>query len=344
MGMRRWIFALMGVLALSLVACGDSEKPDGDDPGVGGAGGDGVGGAGGSEEPGGPPVVESIDPDRGGPAFRIRIKGKNLSPVGPKNSIFFVATEGSDRPTIEAKGVAADSGGTWFETDVPFTAKTGPTLITVDSPDGRYSVEGPVFTVTDDRLTPVLGQLNPSLITAAEKSVEVSSQGNGFYKDHSLLFINDVEHPIDWSKSTFTRLVFTLPPSMANTPGDYRVVVRTPSPQGMLQSFPQVLKVVPPLNLLEAELIGQGFVRLRFDQPVASPEKRYFRIDGFNRRQDYGVRRAFRPAGYMDRVDLELNFATEPGKTYKVVVQPDYTSMVGGAIVEREAQFEGKEF
>lgn len=344
MGKLRSMLVLVAALTLMLGACGDTDSPEPGGAGGDGAGGGGVGGAGGFEEPTGDPQVEGFKPDKAGPAFRIRVLGKNLSPVAPKNSLFFVNSEGSQTPNLEAKGVAADSGGTWFEVDVPFEAKTGPTKIAVDAADGRYSVEGPVFTVTDDRLTPVLGALHPPLITAEERSFKISSQGNGFYKDSTTLYVNDVEHPIDWAETSFTRLVFTVPPEMANTPGTYVVQARTPSPMGELKSMAQSLRVVHPINLLEANLIGARALRLTFDREVGQPDRSYFRIAGFSRRQNYGVRRADRVFNNRNQLDLELTFEAEAGKTYTLTVQPDFTSLEGGAIVEREATFVGKEF
>jgi hypothetical protein len=341
MGHVRTIIALLGVVLLA-AACGGPDDPSG----AGGSGGDvGTGGTGGNEPgtggtggggPGGNPVVDAFDPDRGGPGFRIRVHGRNLSPAAPKNAVFFPGVEGGT-PTIESVGVAADPEGTWFEVDVPLNAKTGSTLVTVETAAGKVSVDGPHFVVTDERLAPFVSGINPTVITAGDRTVRVTLTGSGFYPNVTTLTVNGEDHPIDWSQSNTSKVVFNLPNTLANTPGTYAVQLHTPAPGGG-DSAPTQIKVVYGINLVKAKAIAQRKVRLTFDRAVSSSaagNRRNFSIVGRNRAID----RSNVVSGSPNQVELELSFTPQVNQSYTVRVAEDFTSAEGGEIQNREATF-----
>lgn len=339
MGYLRTIIAVFGVVLLA-AACGEPNDPGGGggtggDAGAGGTGGNepGTGGTGG----GGPgnPVVEAFEPEKGGPGFRIRVIGQNLSSAAPKNSVFFSGAAGT--PTIESVGVAADPEGTWFEVDVPLNAKTGPTLVTVETSAGKVSIDGPNFEVTDERLAPFVASINPTVITAADRTVRVTLTGSGFYPNVTTLTVDGEQLPIDWSQSNTSKVVFNFPADLANTPGTYAVQLHTPSPGGG-DSAPTQIRVVHGLNLVKAKAIAQRKVRLTFDRAVSSSaagNRRNFSIVGRNRAID----RSGVVSGSPHQVDLDLSFSPQVNQTFTVRVSEDFTSAEGGQIQIREASF-----
>lgn len=337
--LRSLLIALAGV-AFIMSACGDETPPGGGGGSDGAGGSGGTGGAGGSGGGGGPgtggnPAVHGIDPESAGPGFRVKVLGENLGRSGPKNSLFFVATEGSDQPTLEAKGVNADSeGGTWFEVAVPMNAKSGPTLVTVDTDEGRVTLSGPEFTVTDDKLPPAIVSLNPSTITAGERDVRITVTGAGFYPNVTTLLIDDVEHPIDWSSSTMTRLYFNLPAEKAAEVGNYVTKLITPPPGGG-ESSPHIIRVVPAVNLVKAEAVAPRALHLTFDQVLGNVDGRDFSIAGVSR----AIRTARLRRGNPMMVEVELRRRLQEGRTYTVRVNERFTSAAGGEIRNREADF-----
>lgn len=344
MGKLRSVFVLLAALAFVVGACGDetpSNPSDGEGgSGVGGSGGDvGTGGAGGE----GGPVVTGFVPERAGPGTRIRVEGANLSSSAPRNSVYFAATEGSTQPTLQSKGVAADPDGTWFQVDVPMNAKSGPTLVTVETEKGTVTVSGPDFVVTDDKLPPVVNSVNPSLITADSKDVRITITGTGFYPEVTKLHLNELgqaeeEHPIDWSASNMTRVVFTLPASMAERIAHYVAKLVTPPPGGG-QSIPHSIQVVAPLNLIEAEAVAKRQIRATFDQPVSRVTRSTFRILDVRN----GVTNAVIVHGSGGRqVDVILNEKRtwQAGETYTLQASASLTTSEGGEIRNREVTFQ----
>lgn len=346
MAKRHSILALLGAFALIVGACGDPDEPN--EVGAGGAGGEGgevgVGGEGGTTDTG-YPVVEAIEPATGGPCFRIKVVGKNFSTATPRNSLYFVSQEGSTNPTLEAKGVSADSEGTSFQVDVPSTAKSGPTRAVIQVGADVITVDGPEFTVTDEKLPPVATTFTPSVITAGERTVEVSVSGAGFYENLTTLTVNEADHPIEWEKSSstrcpgiYTQAFFSLPPELVTEPGTIFLQFKTPSPGGgETPAYP--LRVVPPINLLEAEAVARRVIRLQFDQHVpTNPDRGHFSIPGFKRRDIERVTTTRGNPFYLD-VQLSRNTRLNEGQTYTMVVDEKFVSLDGGAIGDRTADF-----
>jgi len=341
-----------------LAACGEPSGPSGvgtggaggaggDDPGPGGTGG-GSGGSGGSggeggtggSGPGGKPEVHGFEPEKGGPGFRIRVVGRNFNPTASKNAVLFSGSAGS--PNIVSRGVAAASDGAWYEVDVPLNAKTGRTLVTVETAAGEVSLEGPVFEVTDERLPPILNSASPEVITAVDAKVRVTLTGAGFYPNVTTLTINDEPYPLDWGQSGQTlahTVSFDFPAELARTPGTYALQLHTPPPGGG-SSAVRAIKVVPGLNLLKAKATGQQRVRLFFDRPVSSSAANNWRNFSIVGRQN-AVREARLVQGDGTQVDLTLNFTPPPNQTQRVRVSQSVTAFDGGEIQNREATFYG---
>lgn len=333
----RSVLVLFAALALSLGACGDGEGPEapgGTGGSVGAAGSGGHGGSGGAGGADGRPVVLGFEPDRAGPGYRIRVLGENLARSAPKNSLFFVTSEGATQPTLESKGLAADEEGTWFQVDVPTNAKSGPTLVTVETEEGRVTLESPDFIVTDDKLPPVITGVKPTVITQGPRDVLVTMTGSGFYPNVTTLTLDGEDHPIDWKSSNMTRVVFTLPSAKANALGSYVAQLITPAPGGG-ETAPQTIKVVPPINLLSVEAVGRRGLRATFDQPVGDYGRGSFSIVGESR----AIHSAQGIWGSPTDLEIQLRRTLEEGETYTLRVNENFTSSEGGAIGEREAEF-----
>src|SRR5690606_27844603 len=172
MSRRRLVFASCLVLGFFALACGSDGPPDdsstggaggvagsGGEAGHGGTGGGGEGGTGGATSE---PTVSACDPEEAGRAFRVRVLGTNFGAKNVSNAVFFTSESGVPK-SVKSKAVAASEDGTWFEVNVPLQAGTGPTLVVVDGPDGKISIEGPNFTVTEERLPPRIDELTPTV-------------------------------------------------------------------------------------------------------------------------------------------------------------------------------------
>lgn len=356
MGGLRAFAMFLGVMALSLAACGDGNgggggPGDGGTGGVGatggtgGSGGDGgtgsgpggagggAGGAGGGE---GGIRVDALEPDRAGIGFRIRVEGANLNPNGPKNQIFFPAQEGGN-PSIEAAGVKADAEGTWFEADVPPHAKSGKTLVTVETPDGKVSVQGPDFTVSDEKLSPEITGVIPSVVTMGPRTVQVSISGRGFYPNITTLSINSTPQPIDWAKSDTKKIVTVLQAEQVTDAGNLSLRIETPPPGGGVSSGHSI-RVVHPINVTGAKALSKSLIRVYFDRPVDSSK-------GADRSQYtlVGVSKAIKGAvvvkGQPTAVDVALNNPTTANRTMTIRVGTSFLSSEGGEIKDREATF-----
>lgn len=344
-----------------LAACGEPNDPSGggtgggagtggsggDGPGPGGSGGGdggsgGSGGTGGSGgEPGGLPEVEAFEPDQAGPGFRIRVIGRNFHPLASKNAVLFSGSAGT--PNITARGIAAASDGSWFEVDVPYNAHSGPTRITVETAGGEVTLQGPDFVVTDERLPPILNSVSPELITARDAAVRITLTGSGFYRDVTILKLDNEEFPIEWpqgSQGIVGSVSFNLPAEMARTPGSHSVQLFTPPPGGGTSAV-RTIKVVYGLNLLRAKAIGEQRIRLIFDRPVSASAAKNRRNYSIVNRQNAVTDARLVQDGAGNKVDLTLNFRPQPNQTYRVRVSDSVKSQDGGDIQNREAPFVG---
>lgn len=347
MGHLRSTTLLLALLGLFIAGCGDDPSPGGagGDGGTGGAGGvGGTGGDGGDGGDGGTggdddgrPRVDGIEPERAGPGFRVRVVGANFNPVGARNRLYFSSREGAEQASLESVGVAADPDGTWFEADVHPSAKTGVTLVTVETANGTVSVQGPNFTVTDEKLAPDVTGVTPTVITTAPRNVTLTITGRSFYPEITTLTVNGADQPIDWKQSDTQRLVTVLPEERVTTAGNLELVVHTPAPGGG-SSKPALVRVVDPIHLVRAKALARNLVLLTFDRPVHGGQ-------GANRGSYtlVGHQRAIRSArlvqGNPHQVEVELSLNTTADRDYTMRVSENFTSADGGEIRTREATF-----
>lgn len=345
MSRRRLVFASCLVLGFFALACGSDGPPDdsstggaggvagsGGEAGHGGTGGGGEGGTGGATSE---PTVSAFDPEEAGRGFRVRVLGTNFGAKNVSNAVFFTSESGVPK-SVESKAVAASEDGTWFEVVVPLQAGTGPTLVVVDGPDGKISIEGPNFTVTEERLPPRIDELTPTVFAQGKPSDATATiRGQAFYPKVTVLKIDGAEHPIDWSRSNWFTIVFQIPESVLVVAGPHTVQLHTPNGG---DSEPVEFRVAPPINLVGAEATDAQNIVLRFDQPFDFDKAENRRLYSIVERED-----AIEDVYILDpshkEVTLYLFSKMPQGEVWTVRVSKDFVSKDGAPIGVREATF-----
>lgn len=245
-GFRSLLFsALLLVSALALACGGDDGNPNG--------GGGGNAGVDGREDR---PRIDEIVPDRGPPGTDVKIHGANFSPQLAKNRVRFNGVTS----TIFEVGPDQE----WVRTRVPDGATSGKVTVEVDQGEGFLTVEGPVFTVTDDRPVPMLSSVHPKLVTLGEGNVEVTLGGGGFHASSRVLF-NGQE--VAARRAASTSLELTLTPELVPTLGHYELQVINDPPGGG-SSDKLTIEVVAPLGLVRVLPLRAKDLLMTFDKPV----------------------------------------------------------------------------
>jgi hypothetical protein len=282
--------------------------------------------------------VDAFEPDRAGPGFRIRVIGANFNPIGALNTVYFASREGATQASLESTGVAADPDGTWFEADVHPSAKTGPTLVTVETSNGKVSVKGPEFTVTDEKLALRMTGVSPNVITTGPRNVSLTISGVSFYPQITTLLLDGSPHPIDWGQSTTQRISAVLPEAMVSESRNIDVRLHTPGPGGG-ETPPQTIRVVDPIHLLGGKALSRSKVLLTFDRAVSPSQggsRNSYSVVG----QSRAIRSAQVVSGRPHQVEVEFTFNTTAERDYTVRVSEGFTSADGGEIRgSRDATF-----
>lgn len=347
MARLRALTVLCFAVSLAVSACGDSDSPGGDGsggvggqvaPGGSGGGEGGQGGEGGSGGNVGKPRVDAFQPPESGRGFRIRVVGKNFHLGAPRNKVLFASQEGAEIPSLESVGVAAAPDGSWFEVIVPRTAHTGPTRILTDHDGGTVTLDGPVFTVTEATLPPTVQTIEPTAFTAGLGDYEFVVDGKEFHAEKTTILVGGKAATIDWSQSTDSRLVATLPEALVDQPGNYELFVETPPPGGG-KAGPHSMRVVEPLRLLSVSATSPTKLTALFDRGVnrsSAQNRDNFSIAGISQAFEWSQR----VHGVSSAVELTLRSPLEVGTTYTLIVSPRVVSTEGGAITDNQAEFE----
>lgn len=339
MSRLRALLVVVCAIAWTTTACGE-DPSGGNGTGTGHQGG--AGGTGGDEAPGGTggeddglPAVQDFFPSEAGRGFRIRVRGRNFHPAAPRNSVLF-SREGGSVPNLEAKGVASGSDGSWFEVTVPKDAVSGPTRIVVDRSDGTYTLEGPAFTVTDATLPPSLSAVEPEALTIG-KSMEFTVTGKDFYLERTMVLVGGKPATVDWSRSSETTLLATVPDALQGEPGQHQVFVENPQPGGG-KAGPKTLRLVEGLRVISVEAVAPRELRVQFDRAVMRQSlPGAFSIAGVSNAVQDSQRSQQEPS----LVRVFLNVQVEAGKTYTLVFASHLKSIEGGAILDDRKEFEG---
>ncbi len=267
------LLALAAAVAL-VAACGGGDG--GGTPGTGGGGtGGGTGGSGGSDVPScvpdreGMPKACSIEPNRGPVGSVFVIHGVNFSEINAKNQVRF--------GTIVTP--VSESTSTSLKAQVPAGAVSGRLSLAIDLGDGFLSVEGPEFTVTDEKPVPKLSSISPSSITQGSGDLDIGLSGSGFVTSSRVLWDGE---PIASTLGTSTSLKIKVPADRMAQVGAYRVQVINDPPGGG-ESDVVEFTVVRPVSVVRAEAVASNVVRLTFDRPVSrgsaapsrNPERSY---------------------------------------------------------------------
>lgn len=250
--------------------------------------------------------------------------------------MYFAASENAEVPTIPSSGVASDPAGLWFDVDVPLNAKTGRTRVTVDLNNETVTLDGPVLTITEEKLRPVVDAVSPLVVTRSEPPVTLQIKGGAFYPEISKLVINDEEHPIDWSQSTWSLIRFPLPSSIRDEIGTYEVLVRTANGG---DSASHTLKVVEPISLVSAESISVRIIELTFDRAFdrdIAENNQLYEIDGHPDPVEEVT--IFDPE--FRKLMLTLRFPMPTNEQWTLRVNEDFRSAEGGKPGEREVIFD----
>ncbi|HEY0840688.1 MAG TPA: IPT/TIG domain-containing protein [Vulgatibacter sp.] len=313
-------------VAIALAACGGGDDTPG---GAGGAGGDGGGGGGGGScsSPDGKPRACSVDPDKGPEGAIVRIHGVNFPTSGNDVNVKFSGV-GVQKP------VAVDAeGGTWIDTRVPAKAATGPIVLELDSGKGFVAIEGPHFTVTDDRPAPVLTSLSPSSATEGEVLKDgITLTGTGF-RSISVVEMDGVRVDAQYSSSTSIK-VPNIPAEKLAKPGKFTFKVINEPPGGGT-SAEVSFQVVAALRVVGAEAVGANRIRLTFDKPVnrgdAAPSRNADRV--YSVTPGLTVKDAQMDGSSGGRsVFLTTTANQKPDTDYTVTIKGKIASSEGGAL------------
>jgi len=301
-----WTLALLTSATL-LIGCGED----------GGSNGDG-----GKDD--GRPRIQRLDPDRGPVGSDVVVHGVNFAPGLANNIVRF---NGTVSTTFEV-----DPELKWVRTRVPSGATTGPITMQVDLGDGLETIEGPVFTVTDDKPMPTLKSLSPSAGTMGFTEQKVTLSGGGFVTASRVLF-NGKE--IEARRTASTSMEITLTAEDAPTIGGYEIQVINDPPGGG-SSEKLTFRMVEGIRFLEATAVGPSRVLLRFDRPVdraSAASRGAFEFSP-------GLRRIERIHGTDDPNSLIVETERSQGANvdYTVTITGPITSTEGGRLVGEKSR------
>lgn len=307
--------------------------------GVGGAGGVGGddGGGGGRGSPSALPEVDGFEPDHAGPGFSIRVYGRNFGRDAPNNSVYFASGEGDEVPTLESVGVRAAADGSYFEVLVPKNAHSGPTRVAVSTSEGRSILQGPVFTVTDATLPPVVDSVGPTTVSQNAEGAELEIRGKGFYPERTTVRAGETSLPVDWSRSDEEKLVVPLPAPFLAEPATHALWVENPEPGGG-RAGPFELRVVQQLRLLSVEAVTPLSLALTFDRRVlqsAALNRSNFVIEGFPN----AIRQSWPRPHDASVIDLALRDPLPGPETYTLGLSRNLVSSEGGQLAEDRVNF-----